>query len=119
MQNVGESRYCHCPYCHGFEVKGKPTGVLGNGEIRFEMAKMISNWTNDVTLFTNGKVLLTEQQDQQLKAKGIKIIDTEIQKIVHQNGQIKNLLLKDGNEVLLTALYMQGYLSNSIARFHN
>ncbi|MES1223024.1 MAG: NAD(P)/FAD-dependent oxidoreductase, partial [Bacteroidota bacterium] len=33
----------HCPYCHGYEVKDQPTGILGNGEYGFEFSALISN----------------------------------------------------------------------------
>jgi thioredoxin reductase len=49
----------HCPYCHGYEVRKEKTGILGNGEYANELTKLISNWTNDLTLYTNGKSTLT------------------------------------------------------------
>ena len=45
----------HCPYCHGYEARFEPTGILGNGDYGVEFASLISNWTNHLTLFTNGK----------------------------------------------------------------
>ncbi len=33
----------HCPYCHGYEVKGQQTGILGSGEYGFEFSALISN----------------------------------------------------------------------------
>src|SRR5688572_21015675 len=39
----------HCPYCHGYEVRNQRTGILGNGENGFELTKLISNWTKDLT----------------------------------------------------------------------
>src|SRR4028119_808587 len=44
----------HCPYCHGYEVRHKKTGILANGDTAFELSSLISNWTNDLTLYTNG-----------------------------------------------------------------
>ena len=52
----------HCPYCHGFEYKGEKTGIFGNGEQGYDQAKFISNWTNDLVLYTNGESTLTEEQ---------------------------------------------------------
>jgi len=43
-------------------VRNKKTGILGNGEYGFEFSKLISNWTNDLTLFTNGSSTLTAEQ---------------------------------------------------------
>ena len=49
----------HCPYCHGYEVKTEKTAIIANGEMAFEYAKLISNWTKDLRLLTNGKSALT------------------------------------------------------------
>jgi thioredoxin reductase len=53
----------HCPYCHGYEYKDQPTGIFANGEIGFEMAKLISNWTKDLTVFTNCKSTISAEQE--------------------------------------------------------
>ncbi len=52
----------HCPYCHGYEVKTEKTAIIANGEMAFEYAKLISNWTKDLRLLTNGKSALTSEQ---------------------------------------------------------
>ena len=44
----------HCPYCHGYEIRNEKTGILANGDMGFDFTKLISNWTKDLTLFTNG-----------------------------------------------------------------
>ena len=50
----------HCPYCHGYEYKGQQTGILANGDIAFEFGRLIRNWTDRLTIFTNGISTITE-----------------------------------------------------------
>lgn len=95
----------HCPYCHGYEVRNQPTGILANGEFAFEFGKMITNWTKDLTLFTNGKSTLIEEQTSLLQSKNVRIIETEIKEIQHQKGQVQAINLADGSSVSLKALY--------------
>ena len=95
----------HCPYCHGYEVRNQPTGILANGEFGFEFGKMITNWTKDLTLFTNGKSTLTKEQKSSLESKNVKILETEIEEIQHQEGQIQCIKLADGSSVSVKALY--------------
>ena len=40
----------HCPYCHGYEIRKVKTGILANSDAAFETAKLISNWTNELTI---------------------------------------------------------------------
>jgi thioredoxin reductase len=95
----------HCPYCHGFEVRNEKTGIMAKGDAAFEMAKEIYNWTKDLTLFTNGPSLLSKEQAEKLKQKGIRMVETEIQEFVHREGQLRHVALKDGTQVVLKAVY--------------
>ena len=95
----------HCPYCHGYEVRNERTGILGNGEYGFEFSNLISNWTKDLTLFTNGKSTLTVEQSVKLKSHHIKISETEIEKLEHTNGYLQNIIFKDGTTSSIKALY--------------
>ena len=95
----------HCPYCHGYEVRNEKTGILGNGENGFELSKLISNWTNDLTLFTNGTSTFTEEQRQKLQQHHIKISEQEIERLEHSNGYIQHVTFKDGTKHFVQAIY--------------
>ena len=95
----------HCPYCHGYEVRNERTGILGNGEYGFEFSNLISNWTKDLTLFTNGTSTLTAEQTAKIEKHNIKIVEKEIEKLEHSNGYIQNIIFKDGTNSSIKALY--------------
>lgn len=95
----------HCPYCHGYEVRNEKMGILGNGEYGLEFASLISNWTNDLTLFTNGTATLTSEQTAKIRSHAIKITETEIEKLEHTNGHLQQIIFKDGTTTALKALY--------------
>lgn len=95
----------HCPYCHGYEIKNKPTGVLADGDMGFEFTKFIANWTNDLVLLTNGPSTLEDDQRQALQKKGIEIIEKEISGIEHDGGHIRQLRFADGSERSIAAIY--------------
>jgi len=95
----------HCPYCHGYEVRNMPTGILGNGDAGFEMAKMIYNWTKEIVLFTNGIAAFTKEQIDILQSRQIKIEERSILKIEHTKGVIENIVFKDGVRASIKALY--------------
>lgn len=95
----------HCPYCHGYEVKHEKTGILGNGDYGYEFSKMINNWTKELTLFTNGKSTLTEEQTAKLAKHNIKIIEQEITSFQHKNGKINTINFNDNSQETITAIY--------------
>lgn len=95
----------HCPYCHGYEVRNERTGILANGEYAFEFSNLISNWTKDLILFTNGTSTLTAEQTAKIERHNIKIVEKEIEKLEHNNGHLKNVIFKDGSTSSIKALY--------------
>ena len=95
----------HCPYCHGYEVRNEITGILGNGEYGYEFSALISNWTSDLTLYTNGKSTLTKNQIDKLVKRHIQVVEDEIFKLEHENGYLQNILFKNGNSLPIKALY--------------
>jgi thioredoxin reductase len=95
----------HCPYCHGYEVRNEKTGILGNGEHGNELVMLISNWTNDLTLYTNGKSTLTLEQTEKLEKRQINIVENEIERLEHHNGYLQNIIFKDGTKTEVKAMY--------------
>ncbi|TGN09713.1 NAD(P)/FAD-dependent oxidoreductase [Leptospira ilyithenensis] len=94
----------HCPYCHGYEVRDQKLGVFANGDIGYESIKLISQWSKNLTFFTNGQSSLSKEQNWKLNEKKIKIIETEISSIENNNGYLTKILLKDGKIEPLDAL---------------
>src|SRR5690606_4332734 len=95
----------HCPYCHGYEVRDEVTGVLGNGDKAFELVRLISNWTKELTLYTNGPAQLTEQQTAALRARDIGIEEAEVLSLEHEEGQLHHIRLSDASKRAIHALY--------------
>lgn len=97
----------HCPYCHGYEVRNKPTGIIAHGAAAavIHYAHLISNWTKDLTLFTNGVSLLTKEETEKLGTHDIKIIETKIQELRHEDGHVQTVELENGNIIPVDAIY--------------
>lgn len=95
----------HCPYCHGYEVKNEKTAIIANGEMGFEFAKLISNWTKDLRLCTNGKSELTSEQTQVLKNHGVLILEQEIDSLEHKDGYVTDIVFKNGAKVAVKVIY--------------
>ena len=43
----------HCPYCHGYEVRGQAIGVLATGPMAEHQAQMFAQLSPDVVFFTH------------------------------------------------------------------
>ena len=95
----------HCPYCHGYEVKGEKTAVIANGDMGFEYVKMISNWTKDLKLLTNGKSTLSSEQTERLQKHQIEIIEDVIDSFIHENGNVQEIIFKNQSNIMVKVIY--------------
>jgi thioredoxin reductase len=95
----------HCPYCHGYEVKNQKTGILANGYGAFHLARLINNWTKDLTIFTNGRSELTQEQTDEIKRHNISIIEKEITSLKQKDGVIEDIIFADNSTFELKVIY--------------
>jgi len=95
----------HCPYCHGYELKGKKTGILANGAKALHLASLVNNLTQHITIFTMGKKDFKEADMAKFEQHNIEIVEAEVSEIEHENGQLSHLLLNDGTRIAYDALY--------------
>jgi thioredoxin reductase len=75
----------HCPYCHGYEVRDQPLGVLAGEPSTVEEslahAHLVRQWSDDVVFFANGAALSVEQRER-LVARAIGIVDATVTRLV-------------------------------------
>lgn len=95
----------HCPYCHGYEVRHQKTAVIADGEGAVEYAKLLSNWTNELAILTNGTSVFTDAQTAILKKTNSTVYPQEIELIEHSAGRVSNIHFKDGSQLTVPAIY--------------
>ena len=95
----------HCPYCHGYEVADQPTGLWLNGEAVGHMARMLLNWTRDLTVFTHGPATFGAEVRALLAQGGIGLDETPVAALHHTGPHLEALHLADGRTVALRVLY--------------
>ncbi|MEJ2880529.1 NAD(P)/FAD-dependent oxidoreductase [Pedobacter sp. GR22-6] len=95
----------HCPYCHGYEVRNQKTGIFANGYGAYHLARLISNWTKDLTIFTNGKSELTQEQTDEIKRHNIAIVEKEITSLKHKDGVVEDIIFSDNSTFQLKVIY--------------
>ncbi|MEL6141878.1 MAG: NAD(P)/FAD-dependent oxidoreductase [Bacteroidota bacterium] len=95
----------HCPYCHGYEVRSKATGIFAKGEVAIDFAKIIKHWTKNLTVFTNGDGELTDEQKELLDKWGVGLNEKPIVELTHQAGYVQHLVFSDGTTTSVEAIY--------------
>jgi len=93
----------HCPYCHGWEVRDQPVGVLG-GAMGVHQALMWRQWTADVTLFQHTGPAPSDEEREQLAARDISVVEGVVESLEVTGGRLTGVRLAGGDVVPRTAL---------------
>ncbi|MGW5868606.1 NAD(P)/FAD-dependent oxidoreductase [Streptomyces sp. NPDC055239] len=89
----------HCPYCHGWEVRDEPIGIIAVGPASVHHALLFRQLTDDLVYFTRGTEL-DEDTRARFAARGIRVVDTPVTEIVAtESGDIAGVRLSDGQLV--------------------
>ncbi|MHB8599914.1 MAG: NAD(P)/FAD-dependent oxidoreductase [Ktedonobacteraceae bacterium] len=87
-----------CPYCDGWELKDRALVVIAEGQNAFHMAKLVWNWSRDVLVCTNGQHVLTREQQETLRKKGIQVVEDRITALVGKQGQLERIVFATQEE---------------------
>jgi thioredoxin reductase len=96
----------HCPYCHGYEVRDQPLGVLGGAPEAVQHALLIRQWSPDVILFPHTDALGPEQREL-LTARGIGVVEGAVARLVVGNDQLQGVELGGGTVIARTAVFVR------------
>jgi thioredoxin reductase len=105
--------FLHCPYCHGWEVRDRPVGVLATGPVSVEHAHLLRGWTDDVVLFTH-TATLTAPERATLQARGIAVVDGTVERLVVEDDRLHAVQLADGRAVARDALFIRPALGPNL-----
>ena len=100
----------HCPYCHGYEVRDQPLGVLGDAADPVDQAiahaHLVRQWSAEVVLFTNGAALTVAQREQ-LVARAIGVVEEPVVRLVVENDRLAGVELDSGTVVPRAAVFVR------------
>ena len=97
----------HCPYCHGWEVRDQPLAVYGRGRTVTDLALLVSRWSRNVLVVTDGPGHLTQNARQRLRREGIEVKETPLSRLIGtRSGDLKCLEFEDGTQAERVALFL-------------
>ncbi|MGZ8794285.1 MAG: NAD(P)/FAD-dependent oxidoreductase [Gaiellaceae bacterium] len=96
----------HCPYCHGWEVRGEAIGVLGTLPGSVEHAQLVRQWSDDVVFFVH-TYDLAEHEQAQLEARGVRMVRGEIARLVVEDDRLAGVELTDGQMIARAAVFIR------------
>ena len=97
----------HCPYCHGWEVRDRPIGILAGGPMAVHQALLWRQWSDDITLFLHTVPGLGDEEYEQLAARGIAVVDGEVTGLEVTDDRLTGVRLAGGRVVPREAVVVQ------------
>jgi thioredoxin reductase len=94
----------HCPYCHGYEVRDQPLGVLGGTQNAVEHALLVRQWSADLVYFAHGDAL-TDADSARLAARAVDIVVGRVTRLVVADDRLVGVALEDGRVVPRIAVF--------------
>lgn len=103
FENQGVS---HCVECDAFFFQNQTVGVVGAGNYAAKEALLLLDYTDDVTLYTNGDDLeIDGHLMDRLESEGIPIEETDIDR-VEGDGELERAVFTDGSTIDLDGLFV-------------
>ena len=100
----------HCPYCDAWEFAHKKLGVYSKRKSGIDLALSLTSWSNDITLYTDGRKYVKPRSMELLQQKNISVIVQPIISLQGNNGKIKNVVLRNGEKHRCDAMFFSnGY----------
>jgi thioredoxin reductase len=89
----------HCPYCHGWEVRDQPIGVLGTGPRSLHGVLLFRQWTDDLVYFRHDAPELTPEEAEQLAALGVRVVTDAVTALETVDGRLTGVKTATGEVV--------------------
>lgn len=86
----------HCPFCHGWEVEGRPLAARANGDGAVHTGLLLRAWTEDVVVLTDGPAELDGEQRAKLEQAGVRLDERPIEGLIAEEGRLKAVAFTDG-----------------------
>ncbi|GGV71095.1 NAD(P)/FAD-dependent oxidoreductase [Streptomyces massasporeus] len=98
----------HCPFCHGWEVRDQPFGVLASSPASVHQALMVSQWSKDVRFFlhTVAEEELPDEDLRRLAAAGVEVVPSEVAGLAVEDDRLTGIRLADGTEHARSVLFL-------------
>lgn len=88
-----------CAACDGWELRDKPLAVIGETNDIVDRAILVSRWSTDVTVFTNGAPVVDAADESRLDTRGIRLVREPIDDLEGTKGAVAAVILADGTRV--------------------
>jgi len=98
----------HCPFCDGWEVRDLALAVHGSGPEAARSALVLSGWSRDVVLLTDGPANLNGEHAALAEA-GVRVREERVRELVGGEGWLDRIEFESGPPEHRDAMFVRTY----------
>jgi thioredoxin reductase len=96
----------HCPYCDGWESRGKSIVVIGQKKNGAALTLALKTWSDRIMLCSNGAAQLRRVHREQLAEHAIAVNESPIGAVEHSAGHVNRLVLASNESIACEAIFL-------------
>ncbi|MCI2956644.1 NAD(P)/FAD-dependent oxidoreductase [Agromyces atrinae] len=94
-----------CPYCDGYEVRGRRIGVLATSAGGVHQAQLLRQWSPQVTYFENGTGMPEADVAAGFAARGVIVEPGPVAEVISTDGVLTAVVLADGRSIAIDSIF--------------
>jgi thioredoxin reductase len=98
----------HCPFCDGWEVRDLALALHGSGPEAARSALVLSGWSRDVVLLTDGPAKLNGERAALAQA-GVRVREERVRELVGGEGWLDRIEFESGPPEHRDAMFVRTY----------
>ncbi len=107
-----------CAACDAWELRSRRLALIGETPDLADRARLISRWTESLTVFTLGADTVTAAEEAELAASGVAVLRHPIAELVGDRGRIEAIRLTDGTVVAVEGGFVRPEWQTDLSFLH-
>jgi thioredoxin reductase len=100
------SSVLHCPYCHGWEVRGKRLAVLPHPAHGLHLVKLVRQLSEHVVAFVAELGELSAEDERALQARGVRVVRDPVAEVRGDADGVTGVRTADGSVIPIDAVFL-------------
>jgi thioredoxin reductase len=107
----------HCPYCDGWEWRGRPLAAYGRGRNVAGLAHSLLAWSDDMAVVSDGPSRIPAGDREALALRRVEVHEQQIARLEGRGGRLRRIVFQHGHPLPRAALFFStgNHLASRIA----
>jgi thioredoxin reductase len=103
-----------CVACDAYEYADRPIALIGETDDLAERALLLSQWSRDLIVFTNGVGEVSEVDEQSLAERGIRIDRRAVADVAGDRSGLTGIVMADGETIAREGVFVRPIFSTAL-----